>query len=35
MIVLIQLDRVDVNCLVPHLEPDSDLGKSLSGAFYA
>ena len=28
MIVLIQLDRVDANCLVPHLIPDSDLGKS-------
>ena len=27
MIVLIQLDGVDVKCLVPHLVPDSDLGK--------
>ena len=27
MSVLIQLDWVDVNYLVPHLVPDSDLGK--------
>ena len=27
MILLIQLDRVDANCLVPHLIPDSDFGK--------